>query len=63
MSGNRILCLFLILFLLLSQFSAIAYGDDSSCPGPEFLLDKYHELEKEREKNPGLVPFYLASWL
>ena len=61
MRGYRILCLFLISFLLFSQSGAIAYGDDSSRSGPEFLLDKYHELEKELEKNYGPVPFHVES--
>jgi len=61
MTGNRIICLFLISFLLFSQFSAISYGDDSSRSGPESLLDKYHEIEKELGKNQGPVPFYIES--
>ena len=46
MRGDRVLCLFLISFLLFSQWGAISYGDDSSRPGPEYLLDKYYEIEK-----------------
>ena len=61
MSRNRILCFFLISFLLFSQWGAISYGDDSSRSGPEFLLDKYHTIEKELEKNSGPVPFYVES--
>src|SRR5208337_2290010 len=61
MRGDRILCLFLISFLLFSQLGAIAYGNDSSRSGPEPLLDKYHEIEKELEKNSGPVPFYIES--
>ncbi len=61
MSGNRILRFFLISFLLFSQFSAISYGNDSSRPGPEFLLVKYHDIEKELENNSGPVPFYIES--
>ena len=61
MRGNRILCLFLISFLLFSQWGAISYGDDSSRSGPESLLDKYHEIGKELEKNSGPVPFHVES--
>src|SRR5208283_483711 len=61
MRGDRILCFFLISFLLLSQSGAISYGNDSSRPGPEFLLDKYHEIEKELEKKSDPVPFYIES--
>jgi hypothetical protein len=61
MRGNRILCFFLISFILLSQLGAISYGDDSSRSGPESLLDKYHEIEKELEKNPGTIPFHVES--
>ncbi len=61
MRGNRVLCLFLISFLLFSQWGAISYGDDSPRSGPESLLDKYHEIEKELEKNSGPVPFYVES--
>ena len=61
MRGNRILCIFLISFLLFSQWGAVSYGDDSSRSGPEFLLYKYHEIEKELEKNSGPVPFHVES--
>jgi hypothetical protein len=61
MRGDRVLCLFLISFLLFSQWGAISYGDDSSRSGPESLLDKYHEIEKELENNSGPVPFHIES--
>jgi hypothetical protein len=61
MRGNRVLCLFLISFLLFSQWGTISYGDDSSRSGPGSLLYKYHEIEKERENNSGAVPFYIES--
>lgn len=61
MRGNRVLCLFLISFLLFSQWSAISYGDDSSRSGPESLLGKYHDIQKELEKNSGPVPFHVES--
>lgn len=60
MRVNRVLCVFLISFLLFSQWSAISYGDGSRS-GPESLLDKYHEIEKELEKNSGPVPFHVES--
>ncbi len=61
MRGDRILCLFLISFLLFPRLGAVAYGDDSSRSGAEFLFDKYHEIEKELEKNSGPVPFHVES--
>jgi len=61
MHGKSFLCVFLISLLLFLQLAAISYGDDSSRSGPEFLLDKYHEIEKELEKNSGPVPFHVES--
>lgn len=61
MLGNRVLCLFLISFLLFTQWGAIAYGDDSSRSGPDFLLTKYHEISKGTEEISGPVPFYIES--
>ena len=60
MRKNSVLCLFLIAFLLFSQSSAIAYGDNSSSSGPEYLLDKYHAIEKEMEHS-GHVSFYVEA--
>jgi len=51
----------LILFLLFSQCYAISYGNDSAHSGPESLLNKYLEIEKELEKNSGSVPFLVES--
>jgi len=62
MRTTRVLCLFLIVsFFSSSQWGAISYGDDSSRSGPESLLDKYHEIEKELENNSGPVPFHIES--
>jgi len=61
MSGHRILCLFLVLFLLFAQGGAISSGYASPRSGPESLLYKYHEIKKELEKDPGPVPFYVES--
>jgi hypothetical protein len=61
MSGNRVLCVFLISFLLFPQWYALSYGDASSLSVPESLLDKYHEIEKELERNSSTVPFYVKS--
>ncbi len=62
MRGNRILYFFLISFLLLSpQWCAISYGDDSPRIGPEPLLDKYHEVEKELDKSSSTVSFHIES--
>lgn len=61
MRGNRILWCFLISFLLLSQWCAISYADDSQRFGPKPLLDKYHEVEKELQKNSSTVPFHIES--
>ncbi len=61
MRVNRILCLLLISFLLISQSGAKSYGDASWRSGPESLLDKYHEIKKELDKKSGPDPFYLES--
>jgi hypothetical protein len=61
MRGYRVLCFFLIPLVLFFQKGAISYGDDSSRPGPESLLDKYHEIEKVQEKDSGPVLFYVES--
>ena len=61
MCWNRVLFLFLISFLLFSQCGAISYGDDSSHSKPESLLDKYHEIKTELDKNSGPVSFYVES--
>ncbi|MDA8089277.1 MAG: hypothetical protein M0Z61_03510 [Nitrospiraceae bacterium] len=61
MHGNRVLCLFLISFLLFSQWCATSDGNESPPAGPESLLSKYHGTEKELEKNSGPVPFYVES--
>jgi len=60
MRKNCVICLFLIAFMLFSQSGAIAYGDNSSSSGPEYLLDKYHAIEKELE-NSGHASFYVES--
>jgi len=58
----RVLCLFLIVsFFLSSQWCEISYGNESLPTGRESLLDKYHKIEKELEKNSGHVPFYVES--
>ena len=58
----RVLCLFLIVsFFLSSQWGEISYGNESLPTGRESLIDKYHEIEKELEKNSGYVPFYVES--
>jgi hypothetical protein len=59
MHGYRVLCFFLILFF--SQWGSISYGNDPSHSEPESLLDKYHEIEKELEKDSGSVLFYVES--
>src|SRR5208283_1058058 len=61
MQGYRILCFFLISFLLVFQSGAISYGDDSPHPGPASLLHKYHEIENVLRKNIGRVFFYVES--
>jgi hypothetical protein len=61
MPGSSILCLFLISVLLLPQWGAKSYADDSSRSGPEYLINKYHKIEKELEKSSGSVPFYVES--
>jgi hypothetical protein len=38
MRGDRVLCIFLISFLLFFQWDALLYGDDSSRSVPESLL-------------------------
>lgn len=35
--------------------------DDSLHTGREFLIDKHHTIEKELEKSPSAVPFYIES--
>jgi hypothetical protein len=57
MCGRRVPCFSLILFLLFSQWSAISYADESPRSGPESILAKYHEIEKELEIISGIVPF------
>jgi hypothetical protein len=61
MRGNRVLCFFLISFLLFSEWGAISYGDESSRSGRESLIDKYHKIEKELEKSALAIPFYVES--
>ncbi|MGD0282248.1 MAG: hypothetical protein ABSB95_07800 [Dissulfurispiraceae bacterium] len=61
MRGKHIFCLFLILILLFCQCGAKSYGEESYRSGPEPLLDKYHEIKKELEKNSGTVPFHVES--
>ena len=61
MRGNRIQYLFLISFLLFSQWCATAYGNESPPAGPESLLKKYHKIQKALDKNSGPFPFYVES--
>lgn len=61
MRGLGISCLLLISFLLFPQWAALSYADDSSHSMPVSLLDKYHDIEKELEKNTGPVPVYVES--
>jgi hypothetical protein len=58
----HVLCLPLtILFLLFSLWCEISYADDPLPTGREFLINKYHTIEKELEKSSSAVPFYLES--
>ncbi len=61
MRGNRVLCLFLISFLLFSQWGEISCGDNSLRTGHESLIDKYHKIEKELQKSSFAVPFFIES--
>jgi hypothetical protein len=62
MRAIRVLCLFLIIsFLLSSRWCEISYGNESLPTGREFLIDKYHKIEKELEKSSFAIPFYLES--
>jgi hypothetical protein len=61
---TRVLSLFLAISLLLSfGWCEILYGDDSLPAGHEFLIDKYHKIEKELETNSFAVPFYIESFV
>ena len=46
---------------LIFLWCEISYGDDSLLTGREFLINKYHTIEKELEKSSSVVPFYLES--
>jgi hypothetical protein len=62
MRVTRVLCLFLVIsFFLFSPWCEIPYADDSLYTGHEFLIDKYHNIEKELEKSSLTIPFYLES--
>jgi len=62
MRVTRVLCLFLVIsFFLFSPWCEIPYADDSSHTGHEFLIDKYHKIEKELEKSSLTIPFYVES--
>ena len=61
MRGYRVLCFILISLLLFLQWGALSYGDESSHSGPEFLLYKYHAIERELEKGSGPAPFHVES--
>jgi hypothetical protein len=62
MRVTRVLCLFLVIsFFLFSQGCEVPYADDSLHTGHEFLIDKYHKVEKELEKSSLTIPFYLES--
>lgn len=62
MRAIRVFCFFLIIsFFLSSQWCEISYGDESLSPGHESLINKYHKIERELEKNSGPVPFYIES--
>jgi hypothetical protein len=53
---------FLNNFIFLSfQWCDISYGNELLSTGRESLIDKYHEIKKELEKNSGHVPFYVES--
>lgn len=59
MRVSGILCLFLVISAVwFSQWCQISYGDESLLTGREFLVDKFHEIEKELKKSP----FYLESY-
>lgn len=58
----RVLCLSLAISLLLSSgWCEISYSEDSLLTGREFLINKYHTIEKELEKGSSAIPFYLES--
>lgn len=54
-------CFFFVLFFLFSQSYAISYGNDFAPLGPESLIHKYHEIQKELEKNSGPTSFNIES--
>ena len=62
MSAVRFLYLFLMIpFFLSSIWCEISYGNELLPAGQESLLDKYHKIEKELEKNTPALPFYIES--
>ncbi|MFZ5906537.1 MAG: hypothetical protein ACOYVJ_03885 [Nitrospirota bacterium] len=62
MRAIRVLCLFLISSFLLSfQWCEISYGNESLLAGRESLINKYHKIEKELDKNTLAIPFYVES--
>jgi hypothetical protein len=59
---SSVLCLFLVVsFFLSSQWCEISYGNESLPTGRESLIDKYHKIEEELEKNTFAIPFYVES--
>ena len=62
MRTTRVICHFLVVsFVLSSQWCEILYGDDSLRTGHEFLIHKYHTIEKELQKSSLAIPFFIES--
>jgi hypothetical protein len=62
MGATRVLCLFLVVFFILSsQWCELLYGDDSLPAGHQSLIDKYHTIEKELQKSSFPIPFFIES--
>jgi hypothetical protein len=61
MRAIRVLSLFLIISFLSSQWCEMSYSNESLPAGRESLIDKYHKIERELDKNTLALPFYVES--
>ena len=62
MRAIRVVCLFLVISCFLSSiWCEISWGNESLPAGREFLVNKYHKIEKQLDRNTLAIPIHVES--